>query len=276
MNAVLGSTMLVLSITILSTDVEGAEAGILAGTGGTSPSATLCAQSPDCVNLSTNPEIASSMELAKAQFDKVIDSFKVDPAAIKKVLDDSQGFVVLPDLLKSGFNDAKIRGQGFLVYRMENGHWGPPLFLKVDGTSVGPLGQRSSDVLLVFKTHKSVEQLLSGRPLNGVMFQGGFIMYGGPEAANQSSGIITYIVNQGMAPDRTTDEVHIRLLDQANLQLYGKQLQVGEILNVEHLGQRVPAPVKMFVDHINNQIDALPAADEWKSGDPRPHPQPQQ
>jgi len=275
MSALLRFTMLVLATAILPTDVAGAEPGTSAGTGGASPSATLCAQSPDCVNLTATPEIASSMELAKAQFDQVFDVFKVDPAVIKKVLDHSQGFAVLPDLVKSGFNDAQIRGQGFLVYRLDNGHWGPPLFLKVHGTSVGPLGQRRSDVLVVFNTKKSVEQLLTGKPPHGLMSQGGFVLYGGSEPANQSSGIVTYIVNQGMVRLQTTDELHIHLLDQTNLKLYGKQLKAGEILklNVEHLDPRVPAPVTMFVDHINKRIDALPSANEWKSGDPMPQPQ---
>ena len=132
-------------------------------------------------------------------------------------------------------------------------------------------------MLVVFNTKKSVEQLLTGKPLNGVMSQRGFVLYGGSEPANQSSGIVTYIVNQGMVRLQKTDESHIRLLDQSNLKLYGKQLKAGEILklNVEHLGLRVPASVTMFVDHINKRIDALPAANEWKSGGPMSQPQPQ-
>jgi lipid-binding SYLF domain-containing protein len=277
MKAILRSTMLVLAATMPATDVAGAEPGAATGTGGASVSSTLCAQSPDCVRLSARPEIATAMELAKAEFDRVIAAFQVDPTVIKSALKGSQGLAVLPDIVKSGFIDAQIHGQGFLVFRLRNGHWGPPLILEVDGTSIGPqMGTRISDALIVFKTKKSLQEVLTGKPLKIVVTQGGSFLYNGSEAANQSSGIVSYIVSRGMVLGQSTGEIHVRLLDQTNLKLYGKHLKAGELFDVEQLGLRVPAPITMFVDHMNERIDTLPPAKELKTGGPMPQPKPQQ
>jgi lipid-binding SYLF domain-containing protein len=276
MKAILQATMLVLAATMPAADVAGAEPGAAAQTGGASVSSTLCAQSPDCVRLSARPEIANAMELAKAEFDRVIAAFQVDPTVIKSALKESQGFAVLPDIVKSGFIDAQIHGQGFLVFRLRNGHWGPPLMLEVDGTSLGPqMGTRISDALVVFKTKKSLNELLTGKPMKVVVTQGDSFLYGGSEAADQPSGIVSYVVSRGMVLGQSTGEIHVRLRDQANLKLYGKHLKAGEIFEVEELGLRVPAPITMFVDHINERIDTLPPAKELKTGGPMPQPQAQ-
>jgi lipid-binding SYLF domain-containing protein len=216
------------------------------------------------------------MELAKAEFDRVISAFQVDPTVIKDALKGSQGIAVLPDIVKSGFIDAQIHGQGFLVFRLKNGHWGPPLILEVDGTSVGPqMGTRISDALVVFKTKESIKDLLTGKPLKIVVTQGGSFLYDGSQAADQSSGIVSYVVSRGMVLGQSTGQVHVRLLDQANLKLYGKHLKAGEIFDVEQVGLRVPAPIMMFADHVNQRVDALPPAKELKTGGPMPQPQTQ-
>jgi lipid-binding SYLF domain-containing protein len=275
MNAVLRSAMLALATTLLATNVAGAEQGGAAA-GGPSPSETLCAQSADCVRLSARPDIAASMKMAKEEFDRVVAAFKVDPNKIKSALKDSQGIIVLPDIVKSGFINAQIYGQGFLAFRMKNGHWGPPLMLEVVGTSFGPqMGTRVSDALVVFNTKKSLKEVMTGKPLNVVVTQGGSFISDSTEAENKSAGIVSYVVSRGMVLGQSTDQIQVRLMDQANLKLYGKHLKGGDIFNVEHLGLRMPAPVTMFVDQLNHQIDTLPPASEVKTGDPRSQPKAQ-
>jgi lipid-binding SYLF domain-containing protein len=271
MKAMLGSTLLVLATAMPTQDVAGAETKALPEVSGESPSATLCAQSPDCIRLSARPEIATAMKLAKEEFDRVITAFKVDPAVIKQALKGSQGLAVLPDIVKSGIIDAQIHGQGFLVFRLRNGHWGPPLMLEVDGTSYGPqMGMRVSDALIVFKTKQSIKELLTGRPLKIMVTQAGSTLSDSSEPANHSTGIVSYMVSRGMVLGQSTGEVHVRLLDQANLKLYGKHLKAGEIFDVEQMGLRVPAPIMMLIEHINQRVDTLPPANELKTGGPIP------
>jgi hypothetical protein len=50
------------------------------------------------------------------------------------------------------------------MVREENGSWRAPTFLTLTGGSIGwQIGAQSSDIVLVFKTQKSVEGLLSGK-----------------------------------------------------------------------------------------------------------------
>lgn len=271
MNGLWGSPMLVLAAALLATAVAAAEPETRAGNGGTYANTATCATSSDCVVASSNPQVATAMELAKAALDRVVAIYQVDPTKVKNLVKGSQGFAVLENLVKVGFIDAQIHGQGFLVYRQKNGRWGPPLMLEVYGTSVGPqIGMRVTDVLIVFKTKKSIQDLLTGQFLNGVVTPGGSYLYGRSDTANLPSGIVTYSLHRGLMLGQSTDEYHVRLLDQANLRLYGKPLKSGEIVDIERVGLRPPAPVEMFVDHVNTQLGEPAHQTDWKTGGPIP------
>jgi lipid-binding SYLF domain-containing protein len=250
------SHMLVLLITTLATAAAIAEPETLAEEG---------------VVAGPNPQAATAMELAKAALDRVVSIYQVDPERVRNLVKGSQGFAVLENLVKVGFIDAQIHGQGFLVYRQWNGRWSPPLMLEVYGTSVGPqIGMRVSDVLIVFKTRKSIQDLLTGHFLNGVVTPGGSYLYGSANTANLPTGIVTYSLHQGLMLGQSTDEYHVRLLDQANLRLYGKRLKSGEIAAIEQVGLRPPAPVAMFVDYVNKEFGEPAQETDWKTGGPAP------
>ncbi|MGO9443169.1 MAG: lipid-binding SYLF domain-containing protein [Thiobacillaceae bacterium] len=252
-----------------------AEAESDTGGSGTYAGVSACATSSDCAVAVSKPETVQAMELAKAALDRVVANYQVDPEAIKSLVRGSAGFAVLHDLVKVGFIDAQISGQGFLIYRKKNGRFGPPLMLEVSGTSVGPqIGMRITDVLMVFKTKTSLNELLTGKFLHGVVAPSGSYLYGGPEAANQPTGIVTYSLHRGFMLGQSVDEYHIRLLDQANLRLYGKSLKPGEILDIERVGMRLPLPVQMFVDDVNKEMGEPPKAMNWETGGPMPPPQP--
>ena len=271
MNGLWGSSMLVLAAAMLATAVAAAEPETHAGNGGTHASTVADATSAGGAVANTNPQVATAMELAKAALDRVVAIYQVDPARVKNLVKGSQGFAVLENLVKVGFIDAQIHGQGFLVYRQKNGRWGPPLMLEVYGTSVGPqIGMRITDVLIVFKTKQSMQDLLTGRFLNGVVTPGGSYLYGRSDAANLPTGIVTYSLHRGLMLGQSTDEYHVRLLDQANLKLYGKPLKSGEIVDIERVGLRLPAPVGIFVDHVNKELGEPAHQTDWKTGGPMP------
>ena len=162
MNTLSMSHMLFLVIATLATGSATAEPKTHAANGVTSASIAGGVTSADGVVARPNPQVATAMELAKAALDRVVTTYQVDPDKVKNLVKGSQGFAVLENLVKVGFVDAQIHGQGFLVYRQKNGRWGPPLMLEVYGTSVGPqIGMRVTDVLIVFKTRKSMQDLLT-------------------------------------------------------------------------------------------------------------------
>jgi lipid-binding SYLF domain-containing protein len=207
------------------------------------------------------------MEMARAALDKVVANYQVDRGTIRNLVKGSQGFAVLQDLVKEGFIFAQIHGHGFLVYRQPDGRWGPPLMLEVSGISVGPqFGARISDVLIVFKTTESMQKLLTGQLPHGLVSPSGSVLYGNSDTASLPSGMVTYSLHRGLMLGQSVDEYHIRLLDQANLTLYGQPLKSGEIVDVNRVGLRLPAPVQMFVEHVNGQLGDTPHETEWNVG----------
>ncbi|MGA7179868.1 MAG: lipid-binding SYLF domain-containing protein [Thiobacillaceae bacterium] len=263
--------LLVVAMATFATAVAAAEPGARAGLDRSHASTAAVATSAEGAVASPNPQVATAMQLAKAALDRVVAIYQVDPAKVRNLVKGSQGFAVLENLVKVGFIDAQIHGQGFLVYRLKSGRWGPPLMLEVYGTSVGPqIGMRVTDVLIVFKTKKSMQDLLTGRFLNGMVTPGGSYVYGSTDTSNLPTGIVTYSLHRGLMLGQSVDEYHIRLLDQANLRLYGKPLKSGDIVDIEQVGLRTPAPVEMFVDQLNTELGEPAHQTDWKTGGPMP------
>jgi len=80
------------------------------------------------------------------------------------LLRDAQGVAILPGVMKAGFIFGGRFGRGVLMVRNEQGQWGDPVFMTIAGGSVGwQVGVQSTDVILVFRTRRGIERLLSGR-----------------------------------------------------------------------------------------------------------------
>jgi lipid-binding SYLF domain-containing protein len=82
----------------------------------------------------------------------------------EKMLSDAYGVAIIPNVLKIGFIGAVRRGHGVVLIRDKEGDWGLPQFITITGGSVGwQAGAQSSDVVLVFRTQRSVENLMKGK-----------------------------------------------------------------------------------------------------------------
>lgn len=80
------------------------------------------------------------------------------------LLADAQGIAIIPGVIKVGFVGGIRRGRGVVLVRDREGDWGLPQFVILTGGSVGwQAGIQSTDVILVFRTKKSVEGLLNGK-----------------------------------------------------------------------------------------------------------------
>ncbi len=273
MNALCGSPILVLAVAMLATGVAAAEPEASSRVGWANSATANCVTSSNCVTAIPKPEVNNAMELAKAALDKVVATYQVDRGKIRDLVKGSPGFAVLQDLVKEGFIFAQIHGHGFLVYRQADGRWGPPLMLEVSGTSFGPqIGAQVSDVLIIFKTTESIQKLLTGQMSHGLTTPGGSVLYGSSDTASLPSGIVTYGLHRGLMLGQSLDEYHLYLSEQANLTLYGEPLDSGEIAHIKGAGLRLPAPVQMFVDHVNTQLGEPAHEIDWKIGGPTPKP----
>jgi len=80
------------------------------------------------------------------------------------MLADAQGVAIIPDVIKVGFIAGVRRGRGVVLVRDAMGTWGLPQFVTLTGGSVGwQAGVQATDVVLVFKTRKSVDGLMRGK-----------------------------------------------------------------------------------------------------------------
>lgn len=82
----------------------------------------------------------------------------------QSLLADAEAIVIVPNVVKGGFVVGVRHGKGVVLVRDEGGGWQAPQFVSLTGGSVGfQAGVQATDVVLVFKTRRSVEGLLRGK-----------------------------------------------------------------------------------------------------------------
>lgn len=80
------------------------------------------------------------------------------------MLENAHGVAIIPKVIKGSFVIGARHGRGVLCVRDPNGVWHAPVFITLTGGNVGwQIGLQSTDIVLVFKTQKSVDGLLSGK-----------------------------------------------------------------------------------------------------------------
>jgi lipid-binding SYLF domain-containing protein len=80
-----------------------------------------------------------------------------------ELLADAYGIAVIPGVIKAGFVVGGRWGKGVIAVR-QSGAWSNPAFITLAGGSIGwQIGAQSTDIILVFKTRRGVENLASGK-----------------------------------------------------------------------------------------------------------------
>ncbi|MBJ6799424.1 lipid-binding SYLF domain-containing protein [Geomonas propionica] len=103
-------------------------------------------------------KIEDCIEVVKAI--KAIPEEGIPPMLLKN----AQGVMIIPEVIKVGFVVGGRYGTGVLTVRDEKGNWSDPVFVKIAGGSLGwQIGAESTDLILVFKTKKSVDGVLRGK-----------------------------------------------------------------------------------------------------------------
>lgn len=81
-----------------------------------------------------------------------------------KLLDEARAIVVIPDTLKAGLVIGGRRGHGLMSMKNADGSWSQPVFVKLTGGSIGfQAGVQSSDVVLVFRNDRSLDNIVNGK-----------------------------------------------------------------------------------------------------------------
>jgi lipid-binding SYLF domain-containing protein len=109
---------------------------------------------------------------AANQVKKVEDAIRVldemmeesDKSIPQSLIRDCAGIAILPDVIRAGLVIGGRHGKGVLLIRAKDGGWSDPAFIELTGGSIGwQAGVQSADVVLVFRTPRSVEDFNDGK-----------------------------------------------------------------------------------------------------------------
>ena len=109
---------------------------------------------------------ASKEEQRVADSADVLDQFLRIPeqSSPPAILARAYAVAVVPSVVRIGFGLGARRGKGILVVRQDDGSWSNPAFVTLTGGSFGfQAGVQRTDVVLVFKTRRGVDNIASGK-----------------------------------------------------------------------------------------------------------------
>ncbi|MGI9295926.1 MAG: lipid-binding SYLF domain-containing protein [Pseudomonadales bacterium] len=117
--------------------------------------------------LAARPSEHETIGLASAALKQVM----LTPARAipKQLLSNAQAVVIVPQMKGGAFVVGIRKGHGVLIIREEGGLWRAPQFIEMAGGSIGwQAGIQSTDVILVFRSRKSLENLMTKKLTIGV------------------------------------------------------------------------------------------------------------
>ena len=84
----------------------------------------------------------------------------IPPALLSR----AYAIAVVPNVIRIGFGLGARRGKGILTIRQDDNSWSNPAFIALTGGSFGfQAGVQSTDVILVFKTRRGVDNIANGK-----------------------------------------------------------------------------------------------------------------
>jgi lipid-binding SYLF domain-containing protein len=166
---------------------------------------------------------------------------------------------VVPQVIKAGLVLGGRHGTGVLSVRQEDMKWSPPTFISLSGGSIGwQIGVTSTDVILVFKNKKSIDQITSGKYTLGA----DAAVAAGPVGRSASAGtdvafkaeIYSYSRSRGLFAGVSLEGSALRIDHNANEAFYGRQdIFPREIFAGKNL--TVPAVAKKFMEALTEHAD---------------------
>lgn len=154
------------------------------------------------------------------------------------LLQRAHGVAVIPGMIKVGLIVGGRHGSGVLTVRQPDGTFGPPVFITLSGGSIGyQIGAQSIDVILVFKTPRSVENLMDGKFTLGA----DAAVAAGPvgrraEASTDTqlkAEIFSYSRSRGLFAGVSLEGAAIQIDGAANETFYGEEVSARKIARGE-------------------------------------------
>src|SRR5215510_14171531 len=188
---------------------------------------------------------------------KVVDELVKAPDSDipKDILKKAECVAVIPALKKAAFGIGGELGRGAVSCKKDGGKgpFGPPAMISLTGGSFGlQIGGQENDVVMLFMTPDSFKHLMRDKVTLGVDASAA----GGPKGrtasaetnATMRAEILTYSRSRGAFAGVSLKGAVLRPDNDANKNLYGRSVQVKEL--VEEGNVAVPEPARKFVQSV--------------------------
>jgi len=167
------------------------------------------------------------------------------PSALLKK---SRGIAVIPGVIKAAYGFGGQYGRGILVLRNEQGDWSNPVFISLIGGSLGwQIGVQKADIVLVFKSRKSIEDIALGKMTLGadVSVSAGPVGRSAEASTDleMEAEIYSYSKSRGLFAGVSIKGASIQIDEDANNAFYGRgDLNAHDIFSNKRL--KAPAVVE--------------------------------
>ncbi len=207
---------------------------------------------------------ASKQELRVAEATDVIDQLlRIPEQSIPpSLLSRAYAIAVIPDLVKVGFGLGARRGKGVLVVRRDDNTWSNPAFITMTGGSIGwQIGAQSSDIVLVFKSRKGVNNIQNGKLTLGANAS----IAAGPVGRNAEVStdirfeveVYSYSRSRGLFAGLALEGAGLTMDRRSNAAYYGSSSITPEDIFASS-GNTAPASANNFVQILTAQTRRLP------------------
>jgi lipid-binding SYLF domain-containing protein len=151
-----------------------------------------------------------------------------------KLLDKCYGLAVIPGVVKAAYGFGGQYGRGLIVVKNEQGEWSNPVFISLIGGSIGwQIGVQKSDVILVFKTRRGIDNVVKGDLTLGADIG----VAAGPVGRSAEAStdlelkaeIYSYSKSRGLFAGISIKGATLQADEDANQAFYGRDLEPGDI-----------------------------------------------
>lgn len=148
----------------------------------------------------------------------------------------AEAIAIIPSTYKVGLIFGGQYGNGVICVKDDNGIWGNPVFITLMEGSLGfQFGASSSDLVLVFKTKKSVDGLVNSKLTLGVDAS----VAAGPVGREVGASgdifleqeVYTYAMTKGLYAGISLAGSSLMVDEAANARFYGKAISPTDIFN---------------------------------------------
>lgn len=209
------------------------------------------------------------------QFQRIPEG-RIPPALLSRAF----AVAVIPNVIKVGFGLGARRGKGIVVVRNPDHSWSNPSFVTMTGGSFGfQVGAQSTDIILVFKTRKSIDGITSGKFTLGADAS----VAAGPVGRHTAvatdwkfqSEVYSYSRSRGLFAGVALEGAGITMDKKANAAFYGSaSMTVEEIF--ASAGNVAPASANKFVQVLSAQTPQTPMRAGTSAGVAQSNTAPQQ